>query len=102
MKLIKNKQGLIGCCERPSIIYAIILFVIGMLLGTFIFSSELIELRKENQQLKEGLGDFMMYMVNVTNYCAELNNMTHEELLQSYLRFETDKIVEEFGNSKSS
>lgn len=100
MEIIKNKKGIVGnCSEVPGLFYSITLLIIGMIIGGIIFGSNSVKLQQENGMLKEGFGDFMMYMVNVTNYCAELNNMTHEELLKSYLRYETDKIVEGFGNS---
>lgn len=69
--------------------FAFILIILLLLSGFYVW-----EVYK-NQQLKEGLGDFMGYMVNVTIYCAELNNMTYEDLLKSYLELETDKIIEE-------
>ncbi|KKN12604.1 hypothetical protein LCGC14_1014720 [marine sediment metagenome] len=85
--------------KREKIVGFFILFFI-LSFGVVVYAYD--KLEKEQEMLKEGLRDFMIYMGNITNYCAELNNMTHEELLQSYLRYETDKILEDFRNNKGS
>ncbi len=81
------------------LIFGMVVFIIMAGISTALYKQQ----EKENRQLVEGLGDFMMYMVNVTDYCAELNNMTYNELLKSYLQVEANRIVaESFANSGGS
>ncbi len=74
-----------------------IVISILLLIFSFCMSLSRFSLIEENQELKDGLGDFMMYMVNVTSYCAELNNMTTNELLEGYLESEMERVLEDFA-----
>ena len=78
--------------KTEKICVGIILIFLVITGGLCLFQIE------KNKQLTEGFGNFMGYMINITSYCVEINNMTYDQLLQGYLRYETDKILEEFGN----
>ncbi len=77
-----------------EILMVVVVFILGISLVAYVGLYN--EQKLENEQLKEGLGDFMMYMVNVTIYAAELNNITTDELFEGFLEQEADRIVEEF------
>lgn len=72
------------------------LFIILAGISSILYSKQKIE----NQQLTEGFGGLMMYMVNVTKYCADSNNMTYEELLKEHLQSEIEKVLEDFGGDE--
>ena len=85
--------------KKIRIFILVSVFILAFML--LIILTSLVQQQQEDLEiLKEGIGDFMMYMVNVTIYCAELNNMTTEELFKGFLQQEANRIIEEDFPSK--
>ena len=53
------------------------------------------EMYNDEKALKDEAMDLLLFSFNVTEYCAEQNNQTYQELLNNYLRYAVEEMLEE-------
>ena len=63
--------------------------IIGTLLGVGMLGPELYQERAKSEAAME----LLMFTVGVSSYCAEINNMTHQEVLDGYVIKMTHELV---------
>lgn len=73
----------------------IMLLLLLMSISTAYIEFDRVKLQEENQELREGLEDFLKYNVNTQKYAAERLNITHEEFLDDYLRYQMECLITE-------
>ncbi len=73
----------IGVLKRGVIVLGIFMIFFIVILS-FIGFNQMLENTHVRVQ-KEAVEDLFMFSLNVSNYCAESNNMTYQELLDNYV-----------------
>ena len=76
-----NKEEQRKLAKRNLTLGMIMGIIIGTLLGAGMLGPDLYKERVKSEALTE----LLIFSLNVSEYCAELNNMTTEEVLDGYV-----------------
>ena len=81
-----------------SIIIILSIFLITITAIDIRGEIEYLEHLEKDLEFAKETGEFIVYMAEVINYCANLSNLSNEELLTNFLQYKADEIIGEFAS----
>lgn len=79
--------------------YISMVLILAFLLGFTTVSDALGDLKHAEKDLAfaNEMADFVIYEAEIIGYCANMSNMSNNELLTKFLEYKADEIVNEFA-----
>jgi len=92
---MKDKKDYSGFYLSMVIILSIVL--VGVCLGNMMEDVKYIEHLDDDLKFAKETAEFILYEAEIIDYCANMSNLSNNELLTNFLEYKADGIIDEFA-----